>query len=383
MEKHESKKESIPRTYFAIAVSDVHLGYKKADRDAFRTFIFDFLPKQSVNHFVMMGDVLDLWTRDDDDLLKEVSDILEQLSSLKKEGRIGHIDYVVGNHDYTIESHKVIFPVLSAFDFKSPQSEDPAWLMLEPPRQKGAKKKTFGFLHGHQLLEGRAGRTYDGTCRFLCSQGDLRGWLSRLLFDIRNWVPIIFAAASLLFLLQSRQYSALFAAILAVATGVTLYKSPPNLEAISATSYDEQIEALVRSMRWRDRRKIIRYLKQSPEKRRGMEPLQLRAIERAYNPVQSRLPDVKVHEAHTSLSKSLAAPVDESAYSALVSEHHRVLGHTHTKVQDPNYTNMGSWMKKAQHWYFTISESGEYHLEEWKQEPASKSRAHSKNGNDR
>ena len=374
MTVHESKKASIPRTYFAIAVSDVHLGYKKSDRDAFKAFVYDFLPKQSVDHFVMMGDILDLWTRDDDKLLKEVSGLLEQLSSLKEEGRIGVIDYVIGNHDYVIESHKAKFPVLNAFDFKSPASEQPAWLLLEPPKQKGTRKKTYGFLHGHQLLEGRAGKTYDGTCRFLCTQGDFRGWLSRLLFDVRNWVPIIFAAASLLFLAQSRYYSALFAAIIAIATGVTLFKSPPNLEAISASSYDEQIEELVKSMRWRDRRKLVRYLKQSPEKRRGMEPLQLKAIERAYHPVRRKLSDVKVHEAHTALSKSLAMPLDESAYSALVTAEHRVLGHTHKKVEDPHYTNLGCWEKKAQHWYFTISENGDYRLEEWKVDTSSKSK---------
>jgi len=374
MAVHEGKKASIPRTFFAIAVSDVHLGYRKSDSDAFKAFVDEFLSEQSVDHLIIMGDVLDLWTRDDRRLMRETEGLLEKISSLKEQGRIGVIDYVVGNHDFTIESLKTDYPVLNAFDFKSPTSEKPAWLLLRPPKQTGSRKQTFGFLHGHQLLEGSASKVYDGTCRYLCSQGDFRGWLSRLAFDIRNWVPVVFGVAALAFFVLSRNLSALAAAIVAVASAVTLYRSPPDLESISAMSYDEQIEVLVRTMRWRDRRRLVRYLKQSPHKRSGMAPLDLENVQHAYHTAQRRLPDIIPEETHAALGKSLGAPLDDSAISALVMDAHRVLGHTHKQVNDEHYTNLGSWEKKSRHWYFTVSENGDHHLEEWVWEPASRSK---------
>ena len=370
--KHESKKESIPRTQYAIAITDVHIGYKKADRDAFEEFIFDFLPKQSVEHFVMMGDVLDLWTRDDDKLLKQVYGDLQQLASLKDQGRIGTIDYLIGNHDYIIESHKAKYPVLNSFDFKSPQCTNPQWLILEPPKQKGPKKKTFGFLHGHQLLEGRAGKEYDGTCQFLCTNGDFRGWLSRLLFNIRNWAPIISIALALWFWHVSLHLYALIAGLIAVGFGVVLYRHGPSLEALVQNSYEEQMQVLVGAMRWRDRRRLIHYMMQSPDRRQGMEPLELKAIERAHRRTKGALTDIRPKEAQSALSKSLATTVDESAYAAMVAAEHRVLGHTHKKVDDPKYTNLGSWEKGAQHWYFSISMEGDFRMEEYKREPSLK-----------
>ena len=87
MAVHEGKKASIPRTFFAITVSDVHLGYRKSDSDAFKAFVNEFLSEQSVDHLIIMGDILDLWTRDDRRLMRETEGLLGEILVETEGGR--------------------------------------------------------------------------------------------------------------------------------------------------------------------------------------------------------------------------------------------------------------------------------------------------------
>ena len=47
-----------------IATSDQHLGYKNSDKIAFNLFLDYLQDADNVTHFVLLGDVVDMWRRD-------------------------------------------------------------------------------------------------------------------------------------------------------------------------------------------------------------------------------------------------------------------------------------------------------------------------------
>jgi len=72
-----------------IAVSDVHLGYSLSDKENFGKFLDDLAKKGNINkngdinHFVICGDLLDMWRRDMAGVTIENLDILSKLQNLK------------------------------------------------------------------------------------------------------------------------------------------------------------------------------------------------------------------------------------------------------------------------------------------------------------
>lgn len=78
-----------------IAVSDVHLGYYRADVAQFKNFLENVADKSDVNHFVLLGDIIDLWRREPVKVLLEHRDILKGFKNFKPE-----VHYIIGNHDY-------------------------------------------------------------------------------------------------------------------------------------------------------------------------------------------------------------------------------------------------------------------------------------------
>jgi UDP-2,3-diacylglucosamine pyrophosphatase LpxH len=83
-----------------VATSDVHLGYYCSDENLFKRFLDDVVDTKEVTHFVLVGDILDMWRRDNLKLLFGFGDILSKLEELQNKGK--QIYYVVGNHDYHV-----------------------------------------------------------------------------------------------------------------------------------------------------------------------------------------------------------------------------------------------------------------------------------------
>jgi UDP-2,3-diacylglucosamine pyrophosphatase LpxH len=81
-----------------IAVSDVHLGYYCADKCQFTQFLDDIVSSEDVEHFVLAGDILDMWRRDPLKVFFDNIDIFEKLAMLQTEKRKVH--FLAGNHDY-------------------------------------------------------------------------------------------------------------------------------------------------------------------------------------------------------------------------------------------------------------------------------------------
>jgi len=80
-----------------LVVSDVHLGYEKCNCDAFLNLLEKFQDTK-IDHLVLLGDILDLWRRNNAELVKENNEILYKLNNLNAD----KIHYIAGNHDYYI-----------------------------------------------------------------------------------------------------------------------------------------------------------------------------------------------------------------------------------------------------------------------------------------
>ena len=368
MNSGKIENPNVKRTYFAVAVTDVHLGYGKSDSAEFEAFVDDFLSKNSVDHFVIMGDFLDLWTKDNDRLIKKYDRLLQKLSRLKEERKIGVLNYVVGNHDFVVKELQADHPILGIFDFTSSVSRAVDWLILKTPRQKDPHPKTYAFLHAHQLIEGKAGEVYDGMCMYLCDQGDFRGWLSRVLWDGRYFVPLISTMAALGLLAISMYIPALVAAVIAVASFVWLHRRKPDLSKISAKSYAEKVKVVMESLPWRKRREIRQHFKRAPDRRRTVlevAELDRETMQKAYRVVAPVLGEFDADETLKTINQVLQTRPDGSAYGAQFPKGYTVVGHTHEEYRDRKHTNLGSWEKGRKHLYLTISETGEPKLEEW------------------
>lgn len=83
-----------------VVASDQHLGYVKADKKAFNAFLDNLTQESDVTHFVLLGDVVDMWRRDASGVFLEHHDTLAKILNLKSKGV--QVFYVAGNHDYHV-----------------------------------------------------------------------------------------------------------------------------------------------------------------------------------------------------------------------------------------------------------------------------------------
>jgi UDP-2,3-diacylglucosamine pyrophosphatase LpxH len=135
-----------------VAVSDIHLGYEKSNKNDFKVFITDFLEKENIEHLVLLGDILDFWRRLNEGVMLENNEILHMLGNLKMEKH-----FVVGNHDFCL-SH------LSKCDNLPFEFTDS--LVLK------SGQKRFRFIHGFQIEFANILPLYKCLCQQLCGSGD-------------------------------------------------------------------------------------------------------------------------------------------------------------------------------------------------------------------
>jgi UDP-2,3-diacylglucosamine pyrophosphatase LpxH len=153
-----------------IAVSDVHLGYGRSNREAFMTFLDDVGRSMGrSDHFVLLGDIFDFWRRNNVAVVLENEDTVGKIEDLA-----ASVHYVPGNHDFTFAS--LVASGTGAFNIQKN-------LTLE---EDGAR---FAFLHGYQLevlanLEPLTIEEYEQLCVSLCQRtGDFIGDLLSFLWD--------------------------------------------------------------------------------------------------------------------------------------------------------------------------------------------------------
>jgi UDP-2,3-diacylglucosamine pyrophosphatase LpxH len=115
-----------------LAVSDIHIGCKDSQTNEFKAFL-NYVKTKDVEHFMIVGDFVDMWRRDVSGLFLENYDILQSLKEM--ENNHVNVHYIVGNHDIhllKLKNHQ--YP----FEFKD----------LVPLKVDGA---TFIFKHGYDF----------------------------------------------------------------------------------------------------------------------------------------------------------------------------------------------------------------------------------------
>jgi len=147
-----------------VAISDVHLGYEKCNKEAFESFVEDFLKKEKIEHLILLGDILDFWRRFSEGVILENVEILNKLSNLNAEKY-----YVIGNHDYSL---------CNLVKYKNLHFEFTKDLSLQ------SGDRSFRFIHGYQQEFGKILPLYEKICEELCTSGDERG---KTLSDLWSW----------------------------------------------------------------------------------------------------------------------------------------------------------------------------------------------------
>ena len=161
-------------TTVLIAVSDVHLGYKHCDRDAFSRFLDWVAVQEDVSDLVIAGDLLDMWRRDMVGVTLENSDIISKMIAMQQDGI--NVHYIAGNHDYCVR-HLTIFP--NKFNFTS---------KLE--LTEGDTK--YKFIHGWEIDPDQSSIYFDA----LCHTSDRYGRLADRVWDVYSrWIsPLAYPA---------------------------------------------------------------------------------------------------------------------------------------------------------------------------------------------
>ncbi len=92
-----------------IVISDVHLGYTKSNRESFREFLDRCMPLD-IEHFVILGDLMDFWRANNARAIIDDQDILGLIGRLNAR----NVYYIPGNHDYYVhklaERYKDFYP---------------------------------------------------------------------------------------------------------------------------------------------------------------------------------------------------------------------------------------------------------------------------------
>jgi UDP-2,3-diacylglucosamine pyrophosphatase LpxH len=116
-----------------VVISDVHLGYEKSNSESFRKFL-EQCARIDIDHFVILGDLMDFWRANNAQVIIDHQDILGQIGRLEAK----NIYYVPGNHDYLI--HRLARRYLEHYPFKVTKK-----LVLEDGSNR------INFLHGYEL----------------------------------------------------------------------------------------------------------------------------------------------------------------------------------------------------------------------------------------
>ncbi|MEA3340024.1 MAG: UDP-2,3-diacylglucosamine diphosphatase [Chloroflexota bacterium] len=143
-----------------IAVSDIHLGYRHCDRDAFSRFLDWVTAQEDVSDLVICGDLLDMWRRNMVSVTLESSDIIAKMITMQKDGV--NVHYIAGNHDYCVR-HLQIFPNKFNFTSKLQLKED---------------NIRYTFIHGWEIDPDQSPVYFDALCHTSCKYGRLadRAW---------------------------------------------------------------------------------------------------------------------------------------------------------------------------------------------------------------
>ena len=135
-----------------VAASDQHLGYAKADKAAFNSFLDSLQAETDITDLVLIGDVVDMWRRDASGVFLENQDTIEKILSLMKTMKV---HYIAGNHD---------FHVLSLKNHSYPLTFDRNLSLTDGG-------KTYRFVHGYEFDWEQQPPLMEALCRVMSDGG--------------------------------------------------------------------------------------------------------------------------------------------------------------------------------------------------------------------
>lgn len=153
-----------------LVLSDVHLGYEDCNKEAFSKFL-DTVKSKDLDHLILLGDLFDLWRRNNTEIILENEDILEKIINMNAE----NIHYIVGNHDYYM--HKLWERYSDNFPFTISKN-----LRLEDGGNK------FYFIHGYELelmsYEPMTLDMYEEISENMCFRDEILGGVVGQVWDV-------------------------------------------------------------------------------------------------------------------------------------------------------------------------------------------------------
>ncbi len=128
-----------------IVVSDMHLGSKKTHKKEFNKFLDYLKDEKDLEYFIINGDGLEFWGRDDAGVTLENADTIHKLMELNKSRKIY---WIPGNHDYHLRNFRGHY-----YPFKFPLE-----LVIK------TSKIDYRFLHGYQFDPTEFEFLFDALC---------------------------------------------------------------------------------------------------------------------------------------------------------------------------------------------------------------------------
>lgn len=116
-----------------LVVSDVHIGFKKCNREDFISFLDNYQGKD-IEHLVLLGDIFDFWRRNNAKIVEDNEEVMERISALSAQ----KIHYVAGNHDFYI------------LDLNKTSGDHQKFTVSKNLRLENGGQNFF-FVHGYQL----------------------------------------------------------------------------------------------------------------------------------------------------------------------------------------------------------------------------------------
>ncbi|MFW9789040.1 MAG: metallophosphoesterase [Candidatus Thorarchaeota archaeon] len=324
--------------YFAVAVSDVHLGFNFEDNDfpdpanTFREFIQNLNESEtSIDNFVILGDFLDFWRRDDGKLFADYGDILNTLVDMKnKSKRIKELYYLPGNHDYNIIWYKRYKQIIRFFFrqewdwLKQFKVKSGSVVKFDPLILKKADK-TYVFRHGHQDQYHSAGPLYNFVCILLGTSDDTTGRFASNIWKYKFYLPLAVASGTLFYLIYLMALSShwLLAGVIgAIALGF--------LSAVYWRIKTKKADEVKITEKLKDKRDELKKLKKDEL-------------------------DSEINGLFENLGQPKPKDPDEILF----------LGHTHhMKVEDGRY-NLGAWVEKSDCRILAITTEGDVKMYTW------------------
>jgi len=172
-----------------IVLSDIHMGARRTNKECFGCFIEHYLAKEPVEDLILLGDIVDLWRENWEEVLPTCISCFNNLAKLDS---VEKIHFVKGNHDYKLLEYLEDEAKLRKLQDDDPSLEinfmdkmrfrrGPSISRAFDPRESEqilvleSEGQKFVFTHGYhfEANKGLGMKNYEKWCKFSCDNGGI------------------------------------------------------------------------------------------------------------------------------------------------------------------------------------------------------------------